>query len=126
MDPERVLGFAYGGVLIVSIFLFFVISRAAIRELRQPPLARNPTFVIAVALVVQCVALTLVGFVRVDDHFSHYPIVGRWPLTLCWATVLLLIAKIGFHWASTIGRRSWQWWLAILFLAAWGFYCFVI
>lgn len=126
MDPERLLSFAYGGVFIVSTFLFFAIGRATIRELHRPPLTKNPTFVIGASLVVQCIALMLIGYARVDDHLTGFVISGRWPLMLSYAMLLLVTAKIGFHWAATIGKRSWQWWLAVFFVVAWGFYCFML
>jgi hypothetical protein len=127
VDPERLLSFAYGGVLIVSCFLFVVIGRVAVAEVRRGPLAKNSTFVIALSLALQCVALIMIGFARVDDHLSNYLIAGRWPTMLSWAMVLLLLAKVGFHWAATIGsRRGWQWLCAVFFLIAWGAYSFVL
>lgn len=123
MTSNAVLIIAYGAVVIGSVFLMISLGRVALAEAtdahRLRDLRHNGTFVIAASVFVQSVALFGIGSMRVHDGFHELDIGGSTPLFLIIFLFMLVLAKAGFHWAASLGRRRILWRLFVALELLW-------
>jgi hypothetical protein len=70
---------------------------------------RNPTWCIALGMILQSGGLWLIGLNRVLDGFNRVAIAGSEPILMMIGMINLAFGKFVFEWAATVRRRRFEW-----------------
>lgn len=126
---DLLLRLLYGAIVIASGFLIGSMTRLALREMQKIGLkagVRSIYFWLAANLAMSSFALVLICGVRTYNSF-HGDVAGEtWGWGLVIGFALLLLSKVGFTWAGTLGMKHGRaiWWSLIATLTFWTAFVF--